>query len=57
LKRFQNVKESSSAPKPERRRRFTHEFKEKAVQMLPDCHPENSVASPLALKGSQGLYR
>ena len=43
--------------KPGRRRRFTREFKEEAVQMLLDGHSAESVATRLGLKGSQCLYR
>ncbi len=47
----------TSVPKPDRRRRFTREFKEEAVQMLLDGHTAESVASRLGLKGTQCLYR
>ena len=43
----------TSVSKPDRRRRFTREFKEAAVQMLLDGHTAESVASRLGLKGTQ----
>jgi transposase len=39
-----------------RRRRFTKEFKEEAVQMLLDGHTASSVAERLGLSGPSLLY-
>ena len=39
-----------------RRRRFTNEFKEEAVQMLLDGHAASSVAERLGLSGPSLLY-
>lgn len=51
--------ESSSGPKSanQKRRRFTKEFKEEAVQMLLDGHSATSVAERLGLSGPNLLYR
>ena len=40
-----------------KRRRFTKEFKEEAVQMLLDGHSATSVAERLGLSGANLLYR
>jgi transposase len=40
-----------------KRRRFTKEFKEEAVQMLLDGHAATSVAERLGLSGANLLYR
>lgn len=41
----------------QKRRRFTKEFKEDAVQMLLDGHSATSVAERLGLSGANLLYR
>jgi transposase len=46
-----------SKPVPPKRRRFTKEFKEEAVQMLLDGHSATSVADRLGLSGANLLYR
>jgi len=40
----------------EKRRRYTKEFKEEAVQMLLDGHTATSVADRFGLSGPQLLY-
>lgn len=40
-----------------RRRRYTDEFKDEAVQMMLDGHSAESVASRLGLSGANLLYR
>ncbi len=40
-----------------RRRRFTDEFKDEAVQMLLDGHSADSIANRLGLSGANLLYR
>jgi transposase len=50
-------RDSSSRENGQKRRRFTKEFKEEAVQMLLDGHTESSVAQRLGLIGPQLLYR
>ncbi len=40
-----------------KRRRFTDEFKQEAVQMLLDGHTASSVAERLGLEGTNTLYR
>jgi transposase len=42
---------------PRRRREFTEEFKQEAVQMLLDGHTAPSVAERLGLAGTNLLYR
>jgi transposase len=42
---------------PSRRREFTEEFKQEAVQMLLDGHTAPSVAERLGLSGTNMLYR
>jgi transposase len=42
---------------PARRRAFTDEFKQEAVQMLLDGHSAHSVAERLGLAGTNLLYR
>ena len=42
---------------PARRRAFTEEFKQEAVQMLLDGHSAHSVAERLGLGGTNLLYR
>jgi transposase len=42
---------------PARRREFTDEFKQEAVQMLLDGHAAGSVAQRLGLSGTNLLYR
>jgi transposase len=42
---------------PSRRRAFTDEFKQEAVQMLLDGHSAHSVAERLGLAGTNLLYR
>lgn len=51
--------EGESGPQKgnQKRRRFTKEFKEEAVQMLLDGHTATSVAERLGLAGPQMLYR
>ena len=44
-------------PANQKRRRFTKEFKEEAVQMLLDGHSATSVAERLGLSGPNLLYR
>ena len=45
-------------PRPrQRRREFTEEFKQEAVQMLLDGHAAPSVAERLGLAGTNLLYR
>ena len=46
-----------SKPPLQKRRRFTKEFKEEAVQMLLDGHSATSVAERLGLSGPNLLYR
>ena len=48
-------KQVQSAPR--RRREFTEEFKQEAVQMLLDGHTAPSVAERLGLAGTNLLYR
>ena len=43
--------------KPKRRREFTEEFRQEAVQMLLDGHAAASVAERLGLTGTSLLYR
>jgi transposase len=42
---------------PVKRRAFTDEFKQEAVQMLLDGHSASSVAERLGLSGANVLYR
>jgi transposase len=44
-------------PAPARRREFTEEFRQEAVQMLLDGHSAGSVAERLGLSGTNLLYR
>lgn len=44
-------------PAPARRRAFTEEFKQEAVQMLLDGHSAQSVVERLGLSGTNVLYR
>lgn len=48
---------SNSKLESPKRRRFTKEFKEEAVQMLLDGHTATSVAERLGLSGANLLYR
>ena len=48
---------NGSKPESPKRRRFTKEFKEEAVQMLLDGHTASSVAERLGLSGPNLLYR
>ncbi len=43
--------------KPKRRRSYSEEFKQEAVQMLLDGHSAPSVADRLGLSGPNVLYR
>src|SRR5688572_28161696 len=49
-----HINGKASAPK---RRSFSQEFKQEAVQMLLDGHSAGSVAERLGLSGPNGLYR
>ena len=49
--------QKSSKSESPKRRRFTKEFKEEAVQMLLDGHSATSVAERLGLSGANLLYR
>ena len=51
-----NTADGPKADQP-KRRRFTKEFKEEAVQMLLDGHSATSVAERLGLSGANLLYR
>ncbi len=53
----QSESNDSSKPAAQKRRRFTKEFKEEAVQMLLDGHTATSVAERLGLSGPHLLYR
>jgi len=49
--------EKAAGGEPRRRRRFTKEFKEEAVQMLLDGHTAASVCERLGLAHPNSLYR
>ena len=53
----QSESNDGSNPSAQKRRRFTKEFKEEAVQMLLDGHSATSVAQRLGLSGPNLLYR
>ena len=53
----QSESNDGSKPVTQKRRRFTREFKEEAVQMLLDGHSATSVADRLGLSGPNLLYR
>jgi transposase len=46
-----------SPSKPKRRRSYSEEFKQEAIQMLLDGHSAPSVAERLGLPGANILYR
>lgn len=48
--------ESNKGDQPKRRRRYTKEFKEEAVQMMLDGHSASSVAERLGLPNTNTLY-
>jgi transposase len=49
--------QANGKPKPKRRRSYSEEFKQEAVQMLLDGHSAPSVADRLGLSGPNLLYR
>jgi len=51
------MRRKSLQPARRRRREFTEEFKQEAVQMLLDGHTASSVAERLGLAGTNLLYR
>jgi transposase len=51
-----NPQKEGTSPPP-KRRQFTKEFKEEAVQMLLDGHSATSIVERLGLSGTNLLYR